>query len=317
MRSPGYQEGAALSYTGDDTDRAVFDEAAGAFSLTGLATNTDDGTSTVIGLEDYSLKISDLQEDFNFDVSVTTEDDGAAASNAVTGTIFIDTRPLYSPTFLDRATGEQATTTTLSVSEDGVGGTVRDRCPARRPAEPQGGPNADGEGTVVYLELMRDSEIELTASVLGSEETLQEDPSLSTAGVAVFALTAAGVARGIEFSVDDDEDSPGADLSGAFGQPITLRASTNYGVGDDGEEIIRDTETGNELGVSLVVNPVVDGVSFLSPDPIDEDSGRVALTDLFELSDASESVESLLVGRLKTSASELVMSCSRWLTDHS
>ena len=49
--------------------------------------------------------------------------------------------------------------------------------------------------------------------------------------------------------------------------------------------------------MSLVVNPVVDGVSFLSPDPIDEDSGRVALTDLFELSDDSESVESLLVGK--------------------
>ena len=34
----GLPEGATLSYIGDDTDRAVFDEAAGTFSVTGLAT---------------------------------------------------------------------------------------------------------------------------------------------------------------------------------------------------------------------------------------------------------------------------------------
>ena len=81
-------------------------------------------------------------------------------------------------------------------------------------------------GTEVRLSLDTNQvPVSLTASVLGSGTNLVPTTS---AGIAVFTLTAAEIARGIEFSVDAD-DANSEDLTGSFGQAITLQATTDYG----------------------------------------------------------------------------------------
>ena len=62
-----------------------------------------------------------------------------------------------------------------------------------------------------------------------------------------------GNRSGVEFSVDPN-DAESENLSGAFGQAITLQATTDYGVA--GKKI------SNEFNADVNVNPTVDGVAF-------------------------------------------------------
>ena len=52
------------------------------------------------GFGDYSLQIADLQTDFALNVDVTTADGSADSSTPVSGIIYIDARPLFSPELL-------------------------------------------------------------------------------------------------------------------------------------------------------------------------------------------------------------------------
>ena len=90
------------------------------WTLSGLTTATTDGATTVQGLSDYSLQIADLQTDFALNVDVTTADGSAGSSTPVSGIIYIDARPLFSPEFVD-TTGETLGAATLNVNEDGSG----------------------------------------------------------------------------------------------------------------------------------------------------------------------------------------------------
>ena len=118
------------------------------------------------------------------------------------GIIYIDARPLFSPEFVD-TTGETLGAATLNVNEDGSG--------VLSGVNVLVGNQLNPTGTEVQLSLDTNQvPVSLTASVLGSGTNLVPTTS---AGIAVFTLTAAEIARGIEFSVDAD-DIGSEDLTG-------------------------------------------------------------------------------------------------------
>ena len=108
----------------------------------------------------------------------------------------------------------------------------------------------------------------------------------------MFTLTAAELARGVEFSVDPS-DAGSENLSGAFGQAITLQATTDYGAAG--------TKTSNEFDAGVNVNPTVDGVAFsyntAAPVSMTEDGAGVSVDSLFSFPDTSEVIDSLVVGQ--------------------
>ena len=177
---------ATLEYIGDGDSKLSVDPVAGVYDL-GLTTATNaDGQNFVEGLENYELTIPDLQTDFALDVQVATTDGAATASTEVTGTIYIDAQPLFSPEFVDAA-GETLGVTTLDVNEDGSG--------VLSGINVLVGNQLNPTGTEVKLSLDTNQvPVSLTASVLGSETNLI---STTSAGIAVFTLTAAELARGL------------------------------------------------------------------------------------------------------------------------
>jgi len=279
----GIPTDATPRYRGVEVEDSSYNSTTGVWTLSGLTTvTTADGVTQVQGLEDYSLAISDLQTDFALSISATTQDDTAVVSNASTGTLYIDTKPLYSPELVD-STGASLTALTLNVNEDGSG--------VLSGANVLVGDQLNPNGTEIRLTLNTDLvPVSMTASVVGSSNVLV--PATS-AGIAVFTLTAAELARGIEFSVDPTE--PGnKDVSGAFGSAISLQATTNYDAAG--------TKTSDVLVASVNIIPVVDGVSFnfnktTIPVTMTEDGSGLALDTLFSFSDTSEVIDSLVVGQ--------------------
>jgi hypothetical protein len=277
----GVPAGASLSYTGTGTSAASFDGATGAWTIQGLTTTTTDGVTAAQGLDDYSLTIADLQTDFALSVQATTTDGSAATSAAATGTVYIDAQPLYSPEFVDSA-GNALGAVTLNVNEDGSG--------TLSGVNVLVGNQLNLAGTEVKLSLDTNLvPVALNASVLGTGTTLTPTTS---AGIAVFTLTAAQVARGIEFSVDAG-DAGSVNLSGDFGQAISLKATTSYGAAG--------TKSSSDFLASVTVNPTVDGVSFNysagSPVSMTEDGAGVTLDSLLSFPDTSEVIDSLIIGQ--------------------
>ena len=271
--TPKYLDGAI-------TD-ASYDSGTGVWTLSGLTTTTTDGVTTVQGLDDYSLQIADLQTDFALNVEVATADGAADLSTPTSGIIYIDARPLFSPEFVD-ATGEILGASTLNINEDGSG--------VLSGINVLVGNQLNPTGTEVRLSLDTSQiPVSLTASVLGSGTNLVPTTS---AGIAVFTLTAAEIARGVEFSVDPN-DAESENLSGAFGQAITLQATTDYGVA--GKKI------SNEFNADVNVNPTVDGVAFSystsTPVSLTEDGAGIPVDSLFSFPDTSEVIDSLVVGQ--------------------
>ena len=147
-------------------------------------------------------------------MQVATTDGAATASTEVTGTIYIDAQPLFSPEFVDAA-GETLGVTTLDVNEDGSG--------VLSGINVLVGNQLNPTGTEVKLSLDTNQvPVSLTASVLGSETNLI---STTSAGIAVFTLTAAELARGVEFSVDPDDVRER--------EPVRRIRSGDYASGDD------------------------------------------------------------------------------------
>ena len=277
----GVPAGASLSYMGTGTSAASFDSATGAWTIQGLTTTTTDGVTAAQGLDDYSLTIADLQTDFALSVQATTTDGSATASAAATGTVYIDAQPLYSPEFVDSA-GNALGSVTLNVNEDGSG--------TLSGVNVLVGNQLNPTGTEVKLSLDTNLvPVALNASVLGTGTTLTPTTS---AGIAVFTLTAAQVARGIEFSVDAG-DAGSVNLSGDFGQAISLKATTNYGAAG--------TKSSTDFLANVTVSPTVDGVSFNystgSPVSMTEDGTGVTLDSLFSFPDTSEVIDSLIIGQ--------------------
>ena len=178
---------ATLEYIGDGDSKLSVDPVAGVYTISGLTTATNaDGQNFVEGLENYELTIPDLQTDFALDVQVATTDGAATASTEVTGLIYIDAQPLFSPEFVDAA-GETLGAATLDVNEDGSG--------VLSGINVLVGNQLNPTGTEVKLSLDTNQvPVSLTASVLGSETNLV---STTSAGIAVFTLTAAEIARGL------------------------------------------------------------------------------------------------------------------------
>ena len=272
---------ATPKYLGGAITDTSYNVGTGVWTLSGLTTATTDGVTTVQGLEDYSLQIADLQTDFALDVEVTTADGAADPSTATSGIIYIDARPLFSPEFVD-TTGETLGAATLNINEDGSG--------VLSGINVLVGNQLNPTGTEVRLSLdTTQVPVSLNASVLGSGTNLV--PATS-AGIAVFTLTAAELARGVEFSVDPS-DAGSENLSGAFGQAITLQATTDYGAAG--------TKTSNEFDAGVNVNPTVDGVAFsyntAAPVSMTEDGAGVSVDSLFSFPDTSEVIDSLVVGQ--------------------
>ena len=141
-----------------------YDSSTGVWTLSGLTTATTDGVTTVQGLSDYSLQIADLQTDFALNVDVTTADGSADSSTPVSGIIYIDARPLFSPEFVD-TTGETLGAATLNVNEDGSG--------ILSGVNVLVGNQLNPTGTEVRLSLDTNQvPVTLTASVLGSGTNL-------------------------------------------------------------------------------------------------------------------------------------------------
>ncbi|MCH1448438.1 MAG: Ig-like domain-containing protein, partial [Candidatus Nanopelagicales bacterium] len=272
---------ATPKYLGGAITDTSYNAGTGVWTLSGLTTTTTDGVTTVQGLDDYSLQIADLQTDFALNVEATTADAAADPSTATSGIIYIDARPLFSPEFVD-TTGETLGAATLNINEDGSG--------VLSGINVLVGNQLNPTGTEVRLSLdTTQVPVSLTASVLGSGTNLV--PATS-AGIAVFTLTAAEIARGVEFSVDPN-DAGSENLSGAFGQAITLQATTDYGVAG--------TKTSDEFNAGVNVNPTVDGVVFsyntAVPVSMTEDGTGVSVDSLFGFPDTSEVIDSLVVGQ--------------------
>ena len=278
----GVPNDAVPKYLGSAIADESYDSSAGVWTLSGLTTTTTDDVTTVQGLDDYSLQIADLQTDFALNVDVTTADGSADSSTPASGIIYIDARPLFSPEFVD-TTGEILGAATLNVNEDGSG--------ILSGVNVLVGNQLNPTGTEVRLSLDTNQvPVTLTASVLGAGTNLV--PTTSAAGIAVFTLTAAEIARGVEFSVDAD-DINSEDLTGSFGQAITLQATTDYG--DAG------TKTSDAFAAGVNVIPIVDGLAFsysnASPLAMTEDGNGASLDSLFSFPDTSEVIDSLVVGQ--------------------
>ena len=277
----GVPNDAVPKYLGSAIADESYDSSTGVWTLSGLTTTTTDDVTTVQGLDDYSLQIADLQTDFALNVDVTTADGAADSSTPASGIVYIDARPLFSPEFVD-TTGETLGAATLNVNEDGSG--------ILSGVNVLVGNQLNPTGTEVRLSLDTNQvPVTLTASVLGSGTNLVPTTS---AGIAVFTLTAAEIARGVEFSVDAD-DINSEDLTGSFGQAITLQATTDYG--DAG------TKTSDAFAAGVNVIPIVDGLAFsysnASPLAMTEDGNGASLDSLFSFPDTSEVIDSLVVGQ--------------------
>ena len=281
IKISGVPGDATPKYLGSAITDTSYDSDTGVWTLSGLTTTTTDGITAVQGLDAYSLTIADLQTDFALGVEVVTTDGAAAPSTSTSDIIYIDARPLFSPELVD-ANGATLSSATLNVNEDGSG--------VLSGINVLVGNQLNPTGTEVKLSLDTNQvPVSLTASVLGSVTNLVPT---TTAGIAVFTLTAAEIARGVEFSVNaDDIDSE--ELSGSFGQAIALQATTDYG--DAG------TKTSDAFTVSVNVNPIVDGVAFSystsAPVSMTEDGTGVSVDSLFSFPDTSEVIDSLVVGQ--------------------
>ena len=287
---------ATVSYTGTGIDNSSFDATTNTWVLDNLP--ADDNSVEI--LENYALNLQDLEDvdDFQLDVTVTTTDGRADRSDAVTKPLYIDANPLFSPEFVELTDGESNPITAVSfdINEGGSGVLSGISVLVGNALNPAGSYTReviDGaviesvSGTIVklYVDPSKLS-VPVELKIVGKDDLLA--PSYTTpAGIAVFALSAADVARGIEFSVDGtDPDS--TNLSGAFESAIALQATTNYGTSG--------TKTGDTLSVSVDVIPVVDGVEFVSDVSIPEDSAGISIDQLFSRSDTSEVIDSLVVG---------------------
>ena len=155
---------ATPKYLGSAITDESYNAGTGVWTLSGLTTTTTEGVTTVQGLSDYSLQIADLQTDFALNVDVTTADGSADSSTPVSGIIYIDARPLFSPEFVD-TTGETLGVATLNVNEDGSG--------ILSGVNVLVGNQLNPTGTEVRLSLDTNQvPVTLTASVLGSGTNL-------------------------------------------------------------------------------------------------------------------------------------------------
>ena len=268
-------------YLGSAITDESYNSDTGVWTLSGLTTTTTDGITTVQGLDAYSLTIADLQTDFALGVEAVTTDGSADQSATTSGIIYIDARPLFSPEFVD-IDGATLNAAALNVNEDGSG--------VLSGINVLVGNQLNPTGTEIRLSLdTTQIPVSLTASVLGSGTNLVPTTS---AGIAVFTLTAAEIARGVEFNVDSD-DVDSEHLSGSFGQAITLQATTNYGTAG--------TKTSDAFTAGVNVNPTVDGVAFnysnSAPVSMTEDGIGVSVESLFSFPDTSEVIDSLVVGQ--------------------
>ena len=300
LQISGIPVDATPKYLGAAVTDGTYNSTTGVWTLSGLTTATTSGVTQVQGLENYSLTISDLQTNFSLDIVATTQDGTAPVSDASTATLYIDTKPLYSPEFVD-SSGTSLSTATLNVNEDGSG--------VLSGVNVLVGNQLNPSGTDVRLTLNTDMvPVSMTASVVGSGTTLV--PTVSS-GIAVFTLTAAQVARGIEFSVDSG-DATNDNLSGAFGSALSLQATADYGVAG--------TKTSQTLDAIVNVNPSVDGISFnfdktTNPVTFDEDGPGISVDTLFSFNDTSEVIDSIIFGQSAAVALRLADGTSISLSD--
>jgi Ca2+-binding RTX toxin-like protein len=307
LQISGIPTDAIPKYLGALVTDGSYNSSTGVWTLSGLTTTTVNGVTEVQGLENYSLTISDSQIDFALGISVTTQDDAAVISSASTDTLYIDTQVLYEPEFVELVDGVTSPITSVSfdLTEGGSGVLSGLNILVGDTLNPSGSydPISDTVvGTIVKLSVDPSKlTIPVELKIVGKDDLLT--PSYTTpAGVAVFALSAADVARGIDFNVDAT-DPNNTNLSGVFESAISLQATTDYGNAG--------TKTGSALTASVNVLPVVDGLVFASRISTPEDGSGISLDQLFSYADTSEVIESLVVGastslNLKLSNGDLV-----------